>query len=1039
MAVTNTWFSRLSSVFRARPTQRLDRRLTAESLESRRLLAITDLTEISGRSFQDVNNDGAFTTGGANPDVPLQNVTINLYQDDGDSNFEPGAGAGNDGAPIDSDTTDANGLYSFTGLTAGSYWVEQVLPAGFVRENGAAAAELVTITAQDAEGTIAVTIDTFDEAVQNLSVSSAGSTTDSDVANPANEALGGERDILLELDSATGDANVDVDQADSNRLDFSGNIDALYTFTVAWDGADGDATTLDETGLQDVNGDGVDLTNGGAATGLNVSLGADQANGAVTIEVYTDANNGSSITVPLPDTGTGVADPQFIDFNDPGWATIGGLAGPADFTDVGAIQMIVQTNTVATDGQASLAGSVGPTVFTENFTNFEPMTLGDLVWDDVDNDGVFDAGENGIDNVDLTLFLDDDSLPGVSGGDTLVDTATTAGGGLYSFTDLFPGDYYVVVDASNFNAGGALEGFTTSTGNDPAPDPDDDVNDDDNGTVNGATVVSGVITLENNNEPVSDGDGDDGNLTVDFGFFSSADLQIVKSDAPDDFVVPGEQIVYTLTVTNNGPADATGVEVTDTLPNGVTVDTVELNGAVTNFNQNGNVLTIDVGALPSDAGNNVATVTITVTVDAGTVGPLTNDSSVTGDQNDPIPGNNTDDEPITARLEIDLELDKQGPATVVAGESLTYTIDVTNNGPSDASNLDLTDTLPVGVTATEVRIDGTVTAFTQNGQTIQLDDFLASLPNTNSTQIAIDVDVASSVADGATLTNNASVTADEFETNTQNNADSVDTTVNREIDLVLDKQGPATIAPGGTINYTIDVTNNGPSDATNLDLTDTLPVDVTATAVRVNGANTAFTQNGQTIQLDDFFATLADQDSVTIAIDATVDAAATGTLTNNASVTADETETNTANNADSVDTTVQVDPASIGGFVYVDFDNDGVFDPGEPPIPGVTVTLTGDEDTGAPVNQSTITDTDGSYLFDDLNPGTYTITETQPNGFGDGIDTAGTPAPVGQQNNDEFASIDLNSGVNGVNYNFGELRPQISKRDFLASSTTANT
>ncbi|MDZ4780472.1 MAG: SdrD B-like domain-containing protein, partial [Planctomycetia bacterium] len=111
--------------------------------------------------------------------------------------------------------------------------------------------------------------------------------------------------------------------------------------------------------------------------------------------------------------------------------------------------------------------------------------------------------------------------------------------------------------------------------------------------------------------------------------------------------------------------------------------------------------------------------------------------------------------------------------------------------------------------------------------------------------------------------------------------------------------------------------------------------------------------------------------------------------------------------------------SSIAGFVYVDADNDGVFDPGEAPIPNTTITLTGTDDLGNAINQVDTTDAAGAYLFENLRPGTYTITETQPAGFLDGKDTIGTPG--GTTANDVFSNIVLPTGFNGEDNNFGEI------------------
>ena len=113
---------------------------------------------------------------------------------------------------------------------------------------------------------------------------------------------------------------------------------------------------------------------------------------------------------------------------------------------------------------------------------------------------------------------------------------------------------------------------------------------------------------------------------------------------------------------------------------------------------------------------------------------------------------------------------------------------------------------------------------------------------------------------------------------------------------------------------------------------------------------------------------------------------------------------------------------SIEGSVYFDANNNGVFDPNEIGIGGVTVTLTGTDDRGNAVNLTQETDSDGSYRFANLAPGTYTATETQPGFLKDGIDTLGT---LGGDDsvNDEFSAIGLPDGSEGKGYNFAERGP----------------
>lgn len=113
--------------------------------------------------------------------------------------------------------------------------------------------------------------------------------------------------------------------------------------------------------------------------------------------------------------------------------------------------------------------------------------------------------------------------------------------------------------------------------------------------------------------------------------------------------------------------------------------------------------------------------------------------------------------------------------------------------------------------------------------------------------------------------------------------------------------------------------------------------------------------------------------------------------------------------------------SSIAGNVYHDANDDGVFDSTESGIGGVTLTLTGVDAFGNAVSLSTTTAENGSYQFADLVPGTYSVTQTQPEGWNDGKDSLGSEGGV--LANDLLSGINLLSGVNASNYNFGEVLP----------------
>ena len=104
-----------------------------------------------------------------------------------------------------------------------------------------------------------------------------------------------------------------------------------------------------------------------------------------------------------------------------------------------------------------------------------------------------------------------------------------------------------------------------------------------------------------------------------------------------DPVTEGDDVTYTITVTNNGPDAATSVLLTDTLPSGVTF--VSASSSCTEVS---GVVTCDIGALANGAS---AMVEIVVTTTG--VGTITNTAAVAGNQGDPDEGNNTDTENTT--------------------------------------------------------------------------------------------------------------------------------------------------------------------------------------------------------------------------------------------------------------------------------------------------------------------------------------------------------------------------------------------------------
>ncbi|WP_028526974.1 SdrD B-like domain-containing protein [Runella limosa] len=190
----------------------------------------------------------------------------------------------------------------------------------------------------------------------------------------------------------------------------------------------------------------------------------------------------------------------------------GTVNGASDETDSDPTSTGVTEVTELTAGEVDLTWDAGIIIPTG------PYNLGNLVWNDANNNGKVDGTETGINGVTVILFEDRNNNSKPDPDEYVTTTITgTVGGlpGIYTFTNLPAGNYIVQVPDGNFN--GPLKDFVSSTGNDPAPDPDDDVENDDNGTaVVGCGIISKPITLGSNAEPLDNGKT---NYSVDFGFY----------------------------------------------------------------------------------------------------------------------------------------------------------------------------------------------------------------------------------------------------------------------------------------------------------------------------------------------------------------------------------------------------------------------------------------------------------------------------------------------------------------------------------------
>ena len=282
-----------------------------------------------------------------------------------------------------------------------------------------------------------------------------------------------------------------------------------------------------------------------------------------------------------------------------------------------------------------------------------------------------------------------------------------------------------------------------------------------------------------------------------------ADLEVVKlvSNATPKF---GDEITWTIIVTNHGPDKAKAVNVTDKLPAGLRYTGHEGPGV---YDYSRGIWLIG----DMEIGNTVKLVIRTIVdISNGTIENIAVVNSTTPDNNtDNNIGNNTTKVNDDADLEIVKVVSNKNPKF---GETITWTITVTNNGPSDAKNVRVTDKLPAGLI--------------YNGANGNYDPItglwiVGDLANGKSASLVITTIVNIT---NTTILNVANVTSDTPDSNKTNNEANNTTDVGPKADLVIVKEvSKKSVKTGEVITWTITVTNKGPDAAVNTRVTDKLP------------------------------------------------------------------------------------------------------------------------------------------------------------------------------------------------------------------------
>lgn len=305
---------------------------------------------------------------------------------------------------------------------------------------------------------------------------------------------------------------------------------------------------------------------------------------------------------------------------------------------------------------------------------------------------------------------------------------------------------------------------------------------------------------------------------------TQADLAITKRSSPKP--TAGNNVTYTITVTNNGLSTARGVTMIDTLPD--SLDFVSATpGSPTCTYDNGQV-TCNLGDMQVGDRRVVEVVAfIPERTDIGT--NIKNKASVKSTTEDPDFDNNSAENTLLTDAAADLSIDKVAPATVVAGDTITWDLHVTNHGPSEARAVTIVDLIPKQVTVAQGDLpdDCNVTAVVLDDEPRQQVTCIVEVLHASDEPLKftirgkLDPDFT-----GDVVVNTAVVSSSTSDPTTSNNSDNTHTAVQHGADLSLTKDVPSPVVAGEEVTWTLTLMNHGPSDAVGVTVVDALPAGV---------------------------------------------------------------------------------------------------------------------------------------------------------------------------------------------------------------------
>ena len=352
-----------------------------------------------------------------------------------------------------------------------------------------------------------------------------------------------------------------------------------------------------------------------------------------------------------------------------------------------------------------------------------------------------------------------------------------------------------------------------------------------------------------------DTDTSDNTTTIGTIIEDRANLQVAKMCKPDRPLSARETGRCTVFVDNHGPSYARSVSLTETMlsDGAFTVSNISTSqgtcAAASSIN-GGRKFTCALGTLANATPSNTGRATISYDVNATEAVDINSLSNAVSSTPDPDTNNNSATESVEVTAVADMVIDKIGPASVIAGENLTYTIAIRNDGVSRASGVTVTDNVPAGTEIVSVTASNSATckAGVPANPGLPTVCSFGTLSSGDTRTMTVELRVLPSTL--GQLNNDVRVTSDTFDDDLSDNLDTVATNVTGVADVSVVKiDSPEPVVAGNQLTYTVTVSNAGPSTARDVKITDTLPSGTSfVSGVNGNGQTTcALVQSGTVV------------------------------------------------------------------------------------------------------------------------------------------------------------------------------------------------